>query len=169
MNELKHNAIALLEDLKVVLQHIERDKYTMPIEAICNSTIGQHTRHVIEFYQCLIAQIDEKIINYTLRKRDIQLENSCSSVIAAIDDIIINLYHLKQDVSLVLITDKEASIRIETNLSRELYHNIEHTIHHMAILKIGLFLIAPEVVLPEQFGVAPSTLKHRASTSKMPS
>lgn len=165
MNQLKHSAITLLEDLKEVLQQIEQDEYNQPIEALCNGTIGQHTRHVIEFYQCFINQLDQKVINYTLRQRDVELENIRSSAVAAIGDVIIDLYHLKQDVDLVLATDKEENVKIESNLSRELYHNIEHTIHHMAILKIGLFLIAPEVVLPEHFGLAPSTVKHRASIS----
>ena len=50
---------------------------------------------------------------------------------------------------------------IETNIGRELAYNIEHAVHHMAILKIGLAIVAPEVKVPEGFGVAVSTLRYK--------
>ena len=34
-----------------------------------------HTRHIIEFYQCLIEQASEGQINYDSRKRDVRIES----------------------------------------------------------------------------------------------
>lgn len=38
-------------------------------------------------------------------------------------------------------------------------YNIEHTIHHLALIKVGLKLVYPDLDLPNHFGVAPSTIK----------
>ncbi|MDX1476670.1 MAG: hypothetical protein R3301_03155 [Saprospiraceae bacterium] len=50
---------------------------------------------------------------------------------------------------------------MDSSLERELIYNIEHTIHHLAIIKIGLAIIAPDIPLPAHFGVAPSTVKYK--------
>lgn len=50
-------------------------------------------------------------------------------------------------------------ILIPTSLERELMYNIEHTIHHLALIKVGLKLVYPDLDLPNHFGVAPSTIK----------
>jgi hypothetical protein len=50
---------------------------------------------------------------------------------------------------------------VSSTVGRELIYNIEHTIHHLAIVKIALKAILPSLELPEHFGVAPSTIRHR--------
>ena len=49
---------------------------------------------------------------------------------------------------------------IQTNYFRELLYNLEHSIHHQALIKIALYRI-PHIKIPETFGVAPSTLEYR--------
>ena len=57
----------------------------------------------------------------------------------------------------------DEQIHILTTFERELMYNIEHTIHHLAIIKIAIRLVAPHIRLPDNFGVAASTIKHRDS------
>jgi hypothetical protein len=66
------------------------------------------------------------------------------------------------------LTDRELWIEnhsapgaIASSLARELVYLIEHTIHHLAIIKIGLNQGYPHLVLPVNLGVAPSTLLYR--------
>jgi len=49
---------------------------------------------------------------------------------------------------------------IPSGAYRELAYNIEHVIHHMAIIKIALRQHFEEVTIPENFGIAPSTAKY---------
>jgi hypothetical protein len=48
-----------------------------------------------------------------------------------------------------------------TNYHRELAYNLEHTIHHMAMIRIGIGETSSHLVLPENYGIASSTIKHR--------
>ena len=51
-------------------------------------------------------------------------------------------------------------IRISTNFYREIAYNLEHTIHHMALIRVGISEVS-NIRLPEDFGIATSTVKHR--------
>ena len=51
-------------------------------------------------------------------------------------------------------------IAIETNYYREVAYNLEHTIHHMALIRVGITEIST-IQLPDDFGVASSTVKYR--------
>ncbi len=47
-----------------------------------------------------------------------------------------------------------------TNYFRELLYNLEHSIHHQALIKVALFN-STHIKISESFGVAPSTLEYR--------
>jgi hypothetical protein len=48
-------------------------------------------------------------------------------------------------------------------MARELVYNIEHVVHHMALVKIGLKELLPDLDLPDDFGVAVSTIRYQHS------
>ena len=50
---------------------------------------------------------------------------------------------------------------IDSTVGRELLYNLEHCIHHLALIKIGLKLVAPQIELPTHFGFARSTILHK--------
>ncbi|MEM9648432.1 MAG: hypothetical protein AAF969_08120, partial [Bacteroidota bacterium] len=49
--------------------------------------------------------------------------------------------------------------------AREVMYNLEHTIHHHALIKVGIQFFT-DIPLPESFGVAPSTLQHRQACAQ---
>ena len=51
-------------------------------------------------------------------------------------------------------------VAIPSNYYREIAYNLEHTIHHMALIRVGINEVS-SVVLPTEFGVAYSTIKFR--------
>jgi hypothetical protein len=58
---------------------------------------------------------------------------------------------------------KDEFITIATNYSRELVYNIEHAVHHMALIKIGVREAASYIDLPSDFGIAASTIRYKES------
>ena len=68
-----------LNDLRYYLTGIDPVIYQAPLETLSGSTIGQHTRHIIEFYNCLIEQYSHdgiSEINYAKRRRDFLIESA---------------------------------------------------------------------------------------------
>jgi hypothetical protein len=160
-----------LTDLKDCLSQINNTLYASPMTIYSGSTLGQHTRHVIEFYQCLVEQTPHGLINYDRRRRNYCIESSTETAIDVIDNILAELH--KGGFREYLILESEYDIhsgycsQVPTNFERELIYNLEHTIHHMALIKIGLIVAAPEVSLPEHFGVAISTIRHKSQANQV--
>jgi len=57
------------------------------------------------------------------------------------------------------------SITVKTNYYRELIYNLEHTVHHMALIRVGVNEVS-SIAIPEGFGVATSTIKYRKSCAQ---
>ncbi|MEL6636258.1 MAG: DinB family protein [Bacteroidota bacterium] len=152
----------VLRDALFYLEQLTTEEYARPLPQFSGSSVGQHTRHFIEFYQCLLAQAPQRRINYCLRQRDYGIETDPQRAISAIEALLPQLVDLHPETELLLDTDErtcEAPIR--STVGRELYYNVEHTIHHLALIRVGLFVLRPDLKLPEDFGVAPSTIRHR--------
>jgi len=155
-----------LQDAVVYLKEIDPDVYGMPLDLLFGASIGQHTRHLVEFYQCLLNQISESspVINYSKRVRDTAIEEDPEFALKTIEQLVSEILTLDENISCKLKCSEQfesGEVFIDSNLERELLYNIEHTIHHLAIIKIGLAAVAPGIGLPEHFGVAPSTIRYR--------
>lgn len=155
---LKSSTRTLYELSEVLKSLGDNDVYTSPVRSLSLATIGQHTRHIIELYQCLLEQYNTGIINYDKRRRDKQIETDLHSAVAELENIAACLE--KPDKLLLLQTGPGMGlIKIHTTYFREVLYNLEHCIHHQALIKVGLIELNKDVC--EQFGVAPSTLQYR--------
>jgi hypothetical protein len=149
-----------LAGLVLVLEQLRSTAgYNNPCEALSNATIGQHTRHIIELYQCLLAGYPAGKINYDDRKRNALYENDTTEAIAVIKEIQQNLEQPDKQVNIFCGKD-DNSVCIESNYYREVLYNLEHCIHHQALIKVALLSIK-DINIADGFGVAPSTLQHR--------
>jgi len=163
---LSQVATNVLDDVRFYLAVIDPVAYQSPLELLSGSTIGQHTRHIIEFYICLLEQTDHQknpVINYAIRRRDHQIESQPDHAIVLVNDLCTKLQDLNPDQHCELDCEEhgQKDLKVSSTIGRELIYNIEHTIHHLAIVKIALKAILPSLALPEHFGVAPSTIRHR--------
>lgn len=158
--------VHLFEETKVVLvQLIESlnklnyDAYTHKIEPLNNSSIGEHVRHIIELFQQLEVGYNTGVLNYDARKRDVRIQQNLDFAIESIAKIVESITKENKKIQLItLLTDDENLI--ETNYYRELMYNLEHCIHHQALLKIGFNYMGIDK-LPADYGVAKSTLIYR--------
>lgn len=161
--------LQILDQLTSVVNEIDEKDYVRSSRALSGSTIGQHLRHTLEFFICFEKGVAEGIVNYDKRAHDKVIETdkiialSCIERTAAFVKALPLSKALKLEVGYDVA--KEEFITIETNVSRELVYNVEHAVHHMAIMKIGIREVAPYVNLFSDFGVAVSTVRYKETAS----
>ena len=148
-----------LDELSDLLKQLSKEDYTLPCYGLSNATIGEHTRHIIEMFQCLNIQYENGIVNYDLRKRDYFIQTDTNFAEKSIKEIISNLDKKNKNLQLQQIVDGE-ELLIKTNYNRELLYNLEHCIHHQALIKVAL-LQSESIIVDANFGVARSTIEYR--------
>jgi len=148
----------LTENL-TLLQQLTNEELTLPFPELSKATIGEHMRHIIELLGALLDHYGNGYINYDKRKRDIILQSDTKEAIKILEKYCSELD--KPNKSLYLkhncFSDTET---LETNYFRELLYNLEHSIHHQALIKVALFRL-PHIKISDSFGIAPSTLEYR--------
>lgn len=148
-----------LNELIDLLNQLSKREYSNPCVELSNATIGEHTRHIIEMFQCLEKQYDLGIVNYDNRERDILIQTDADCAIQNILEIKNNLEKENKNIDLQQVIDGEEII-IQSNYFRELLYNLEHCIHHQALIKVAI-LKFENVNIDENFGVARSTIEYR--------
>jgi len=137
--------------------------YAQSCRTLSGSTIGAHVRHIIELFQALGNGYELGVVNYEKRKRDRALENDWDLACRQLYRIGEGLDRPDKPLLLEAGYDGMAGgpLLLTTNYHREVAYNLEHAIHHMALIRIGINEVGPYLVLPEEFGVAPATLQYK--------
>ena len=160
--EIKDTSSQVLEQLVELINKLDNEQFTRPLSVLSGNTIGKHIRHIIELYEQLLLGYDSGVINYDRRKRDLQTETETNYAIDKLKQIN-RAAENKSDKPVQLMLDYSINCQVndmvDSSYKRELAYNIEHAIHHMAIIKIAIENAYSEIVLDKAFGVAPSTIR----------
>ncbi len=148
-----------LGELIDLLHQLSDADYSKPCPQLSNASIGEHTRHIIELFQCLENQYTSGIVNYDDRKRNIQIQTDTDFAIQQIVAIQNNLDKANKKILLQQMIDGN-QINTESNYFRELLYNFEHCIHHQALIKVAIFQ-CESIAVDDNFGVARSTIEYR--------
>lgn len=148
-----------LQELSELLSKLSDNEYCFPCYDLSNATIGEHTRHIIELFQCLENQYENGLVNYDNRKRDYLIQTNTAFAKECIETISNQIEKPNKNIQLQQIVDGSA-LSIESNYHRELLYNLEHCIHHQALIKVAIIQLAT-VDVDENFGVARSTIEYR--------
>ncbi len=151
-----------VEQLNEVLDHISEQQYISTSENLSGATIGQHMRHIIELYQCLMSGYDAGVVCYDHRKRDSTIETNKELARQLLAEILSSVNRENKELKLESWHgDTDPSmVSLHTNYYRELMYNLEHSVHHMALIRVGLKELSTEPV-SENFGVASSTIRYK--------
>jgi hypothetical protein len=147
-----------LHELIDLLNQLTDQVYTTPCRELSNATIGEHTRHCFELFQCLLSQYELGVINYDKRQRDLAIQSQTEVAKTALLSLLDQLD--KPNIDLVLEQDYDGNrIQITTTYQRELLYNLDHCVHHQALIKVAL--LSSTVQIDPNFGVARSTIAYR--------
>jgi hypothetical protein len=151
-----------LNQLRESVVNMDDGTYADPAKIILKASVGEHVRHIIEMYFCMIEGYGSGTINYDKRKRNMDIEQNRDMAVSAIDQIMSQIE--KPELNLILESHfgGQAMSHIPTTYEREVHYNLEHTIHHMAIIRIKIES-EPNMAVDEDYGVAYSTVQHRKS------
>lgn len=153
----------VIRQLTDLLKQLSPTEYTKSLNVLNGSSIGQHTRHVVEFYQCLLAGKSGGVVDYDGRERNLLLENDLNFTIKTLETIENKIISIKSPNETILLSVSyytENQDFIETNFMREMVYLVEHSIHHYALIRIGLQENFPDINIPKNFGIAYSTIRH---------
>ena len=153
------SVVRSLNELTDLLHQLSDDVYITKCAALSDATIGEHTRHIIEMFQCLDKFYDAGIVNYDLRARNNRIQTSTEFAIISIHQIQKSIDKPNKEMELHQVIEGE-NISICSNYYRELLYNLEHCIHHQALLKVAL-LPMKNIKIDADFGVARSTIAYR--------
>ncbi|GAA5962144.1 hypothetical protein JCM21900_006981 [Sporobolomyces salmonicolor] len=150
-----------------------------PSKLSSGSTIGKHLRHLHDHYRLLLDSLSSAAaaaapssaalrVNYDVRQRDGSAESSHAAALESFEAL---RARLERETDQGRAVDPARPVRLEavtpvvvevgTTWARELWFASFHAVHHFALVRV---IAVGELGLdvPPDFGVAPSTLVHRA-------
>jgi len=156
---------ATIDQLITVIQQLTSEQYVQKDDLLGGSSLGMHIRHIYEFIDCAITGAEQGMICYDDRARDEMIQSDKGYCLALLRQIQQKVEHA--DISTTCTLQGSYSFNtsehytVPTTLERELAYNIEHAVHHMAIIKMACRQLFPVLELEEGFGVAHSTRQHQ--------
>lgn len=166
MDELKKQSTKVLFQLLCLVEKLNTQEYRAALPILSGNSVGKHVRHILEFYEILLeSAAKEKTLNYDARKRNTDLETKKTCALEKITTLHQKITQKTENNTLQVAgsyaTDKNEvpCFSVKSSYARELLYNIEHAIHHIAIIKIAIGHSFPHIALGEQVGVAASTLR----------
>jgi hypothetical protein len=175
LTERQHTLIQMnvgwLEQAIALVSSISHDQFTQSPQGWEPHRVAGHLRHIIEFYECFLDGLQWSHIDYDARRRDESIERTRAAAGARLREVMRRLEstpEVRGDAVLwVRMEDAEGrGVRdpwTTSSVSREMQVLSSHTIHHFAL--IAMTLRAHGVAVDPDFGVAPSTLRHREKMS----
>ena len=150
----------LLQGLSLLFKLSDRT-YCQIVEAR-GASIGEHYRHVVQHFECVIRSIRSGEINYEARERNHRLETDVTFAAIATCDVLraikkYDIATLNRACAVVsTLTDLAAQpLFVETTVRRELAYCIGNALHHYTIVRQICRQIGVEV--PPEFAITRSS------------
>ena len=160
--------IATLQQLYCGIEHVSEDIYTS--QPANSSSIGMHVRHIIEFYQAFLKAIcpdEADEICYDSRQRKMIFETSKTASLDELKKIQTHIQNIKccaTPLTMEVVVNTDAPMeKLLTTVQRELYHVLDHTVHHMALIKMTSSQFG--ILFEQDFGLANATKSHQKQAS----
>lgn len=160
----KLGALRLIDEMIETMDQLG-DDFHRPLDVLNQSTIGQHFRHIYNFFECLLDQTTQEVVDYALRTRDHQIEQECQYAQQCFQVLKDKLNSIDENQAINVMTDFELEKGyrpiVSSTIGRELMYAYDHAVHHLAIIKIGIDALDKTVNIAPTLGVAASTLRHQ--------
>ena len=167
---LIESVMETLRQGETLLTELSDEAYTQKVPVVFNASIGGHYRHCLDHFQNLLDSAQDGDLNYDHRERGTLIENDRFAALNATRELHeryarLNPIFLRRCLAVTCKTSYAAdgSQSSPSSVGREIMYAVAHAVHHYALIGVMGRLLGLE--MPAGFGVAPSTLKHRAETA----
>ena len=161
----KQGTEIIIEQMTDLLNRIAKDTYSQPLQLFNGSSIGQHFRHIVDFYGCLNKGFSDGRVDYSLRQRDPRVETEPNYAAQMLSDYFEQMKTADETLQVEVVADFSSELNetrpvVLSTLGREMMYAYDHAVHHLAMIKMGLKATSPTLEIDKNLGVAPSTVKH---------
>lgn len=159
----------LVRQLQDLLRQISDIDYSQSLDLFDGASIGKHCRHIYDFFYTLGLGLKTGILDYGHRERNPLLEEDPEQLLSVLETQMTQLEGSNLNQQLLIIPDLtvnpiQAEKKYHSTLERELHFVFYHTIHHMAMIKMGLKQLDGPIKVSPEFGLAPSTIAFQSSS-----
>ncbi|MHA8059932.1 DinB family protein [Aquirufa beregesia] len=161
-----NQCILNLKDLKLLLEQLSEEQYRYQSKYLLGSSIGEHVRHILEFYEGILTNKSFVFVDYSKRERNKNIEINLELANDFIGYTMLSLASKNFENTLLQIQDTSISDQVFTSsFGRELYYCLEHSIHHQALIRVSLIEQNLSEIIKPTFGYANSTIQYQERTS----
>jgi hypothetical protein len=162
--QAKEAILLTISQINDLLDQIEPHEYRQPLPEFDGSSLGQHFRHILEFFICLERGIPSGTVDYASRERNLLLEDSPGVALSSLNAFAEALQALTSTETVAMKAEFGGVERpsYHSTVGRELAFVYDHAIHHLAMIKVGLRCRFPHIQIDRDLGVSPSTIKARS-------
>ncbi len=168
--ELIQSVIETLRQGEILLAEISDETYVRKVTVAFNASIGGHYRHCLDHFNTLLEAAASGDLNYDHRERGTLVEKDRFAALNATRELRAGFEKWNPDflarhlnVTCQTSCSTNGSQVSSSTIGREVMYAVAHAVHHYAL--IGVMVGIMGLPLPNDFGVAPSTLKHQAQTA----
>ena len=152
-----------LGQVETILDIIDKDSSDRAETTYRNRSLGKHVRHIIDHILAFKAAEKSGLLDYDRRNRGSDIEvnwETAREFLAGVREWLVNAEPRCLPLRVKSEIDCLASVSelFESNSDRELLYLINHTIHHIAYMR--LLMEREGYQLPEHIGLSPSTASY---------
>ena len=159
-NDIIDAATANLKRAETLIPMLDAESYSNSNIGPYYSSIGEHLRHVLDIFKCLIDGLDSKVVDLSDRVRGTEAETISEQGLKYVNAVVNDLARLRdidQAAPITVIDDLGlGTVDVPSTLGAVLSQAHGHAIHHFA--SIGYLLHLQGIPLPDRrFGYNPTT------------
>ena len=164
-NQLNDAALEVLRQLAALIETAGSCYHRQPQAGA--SSIGRHTRHILDHFAALRAAATTGRIDYNARSRGDTIEVDAEAALVKIGALVNwlesrALEDIPVEIESEVSVSRYENVCIAGSLHREVIYVINHTIHHIAYAKMIAGKMGIE--LDSHLGIAPATATYLRST-----
>lgn len=154
-----------LEEARALALRLSAPTFSCAHAHCYGASVGQHLRHCVDHVESFLSGLATGRIDYDSRVRGGDCETDPQAAANRISATVHSLRRLVLNESASVLVKLDCGPGVDpwrtSTIGRELQFLVSHLVHHFAIIAI---MCRSQGIEPSpEFGVAPSTLRHRAS------